>query len=99
MLKTFYRSQNITTGCFFLLMATVILRVQCTDSFADAGSRKSLLWIRDVYPESDFFPSWIPDPNCLHPRSRILTVSIPDPGSASKNLSILTPKKTKTNGF
>jgi hypothetical protein len=30
---------------------------------------------------SDFFPSRIPDPNCLHP------------GSASKNLSILTQKK------
>jgi hypothetical protein len=37
--------------------------------------------IRDVYPGSDFFPS------------RIQTVSIPDPGSESKNLSILTPKK------
>ncbi len=34
-------------------------------------------------PGSDFFPS------------RIRTVSIPDPGSASKNLSILTPKKPK----
>jgi hypothetical protein len=32
-------------------------------------------------PGSDFFPFRIPDPNCLHP------------GSASKNLSILTPKK------
>jgi hypothetical protein len=39
--------------------------------------------IRDVYPGSDFFPS------------RIRTVSIPDPGSSSKNLSILTPKKAK----
>jgi hypothetical protein len=39
--------------------------------------------IRNVYPGSDFFPS------------RILTVSIPDPGSLSKNLSILTPKKAK----
>ncbi len=28
--------------------------------------------IRDVYPGSDFFPSRIPDPNCLHPGSRIL---------------------------
>jgi hypothetical protein len=37
-------------------------------------------------PGSDFFPS------------RIRTVSIPDPGSSSKNLSILTPKKQK-NGF
>ncbi len=34
-------------------------------------------------PGSDFFPS------------RIRTVSIPDPGSSSKNLSILTPKKAK----
>ena len=67
MLKTFYRSQNITTGFFFLLIATVILRVQCTDSFADAGSRKSVLRIRDVYPGSDFFPSRIPDPNFFHP--------------------------------
>jgi hypothetical protein len=32
---------------------------------------------------SDFFPARIPDPNCLYP------------GSASKNLSILTPKKQK----
>ncbi len=31
------------------------------------------MWrIRDVYPGSDFFPSRIPDPNCLHPGSRIL---------------------------
>jgi hypothetical protein len=62
---------EIYIGCFFLLIATVILRVQCTDSFADAGSRKSVLRIRDVYPRSDFFPSRIPDPNCLHPRSRV----------------------------
>jgi hypothetical protein len=34
-------------------------------------------------PGSDFFPS------------RIRTVSIPDPGSSSKNLGILTPKKAK----
>ena len=39
--------------------------------------------------------SRIPDPTFFHPGSRIRTVSIPDPGSASKNLSILTPKKTK----
>jgi hypothetical protein len=39
--------------------------------------------IRDVYPGSDFFPS------------QIRTVSIPDPGFSSKNLSILTPKKQK----
>ena len=39
--------------------------------------------------------SQIPDPTFFHPGSRIRTVSIPDPGSASKNLSILTPKKQK----
>jgi hypothetical protein len=37
----------------------------------------------------------IPDPTFFHPRSRIRPVSVPDPGSASKNLSILTPKKPK----
>jgi hypothetical protein len=31
----------------------------------------------------------------VYPGSRIRTVSIPDPGSSSKNLSILTPKKAK----
>jgi hypothetical protein len=39
--------------------------------------------------------SRIPDPTFFHPGSRIRTVSIPDPGSSSKNLSILTPKKDK----
>jgi hypothetical protein len=40
------------------------------------------LRIRDVHPGSDFFPSQIPDPN----------FSIPDPGSASKNLGVVTKK-------
>jgi hypothetical protein len=39
--------------------------------------------------------SRIPDPTFFHPGSRIRTVSIPDPGSSSKNLCILTPKKAK----
>ncbi len=39
--------------------------------------------------------SRIPDPTFFHLGSRIRTVSIPDPGSSSKNLSILTPKKEK----
>jgi hypothetical protein len=43
----------------------------------------AVLRIRDVYPGSDFFPSRIPDQN----------FSIPDPGSASKNLGILTQEK------
>jgi hypothetical protein len=42
----------------------------------------TVLRIRDVYPDPTFF----------HPGSRIQTVSIPDPGSTSKNLSILTQK-------
>ncbi len=46
--------------------------------------------IRDVYPESQ-----IPDRTVFHPGSWIRPVSIQDPGSASKNLSSLTPKKTK----
>jgi hypothetical protein len=46
------------------------------------------LRIRDVYPGSDFF----------HPGSRIRTVSIPDPGSASNNLGILYIL-TQKNGF
>jgi hypothetical protein len=35
---------------------------------------KPVLRVRDVYPDpgSDFFLSRIPDPNCLHPGSRIL---------------------------
>jgi hypothetical protein len=36
-----------------------------------------------------------PDPTFFHPGSRIRTVSIPDPGSSSKNLSILNPQKAK----
>ncbi len=32
---------------------------------------RPVLRIQDVYPVSDFFPSRIPDPNCLHPGSRI----------------------------
>jgi hypothetical protein len=35
---------------------------------------------------------FIPDPGFFHNGSRIRIFSIPDPGSASKNLSILTPK-------
>jgi hypothetical protein len=44
--------------------------------------------LRDVYPGSR-----ISDPTFFHPGSRIRTVSIPDLGTASKNLSILTQKK------
>ncbi len=37
--------------------------------------------------------SRIPDPNFFHPWIRIRIFPIPDPGSASKNVSILNPKK------
>jgi hypothetical protein len=43
--------------------------------------------------------SRILDPTFFHPGSRIRAVFIPDPGSASKNLSILLQKKPKKNGF
>jgi hypothetical protein len=54
------------------------------------GGMVNIVAIRDVYPGSQ-----IPDPTFFQPGSRIRTVSIPDPASASKNLSILTQK----NGF
>ncbi len=41
--------------------------------------------IRDVYPGSDFFPSQIPDLNCLHPGSQILI----------KEFKYFNPKKAK----
>ncbi len=47
----------------------------------EMGGYRTVLRIRDVYPGSNFFSF------------RIRTVAIPDPGYASKNLSILTPKK------
>ncbi len=49
-----------------------------------------MLRIRDVYPGSRIrlFPSRIPDPNCLHPGSRILI----------KEFMYFNPKKQK-NGF
>ncbi len=46
---------------------------------------KPVLQIRDVYPGYDFFPSRIPDPNCLHPGSQILI----------KEFMYFNPKKNK----
>jgi hypothetical protein len=61
------------------------LRIRIRKSMRIRNTQATLpvLRIRDVYPGSDFFPSRIPDPICLHL------------GSASKNLSILTQKKPK----
>jgi hypothetical protein len=47
-----------------------------------------VLRIRDVYPGSVFFPSRIPDPNCLHPGSRIRI----------KEFKYFNPKKNKKMG-
>jgi|LakMenE18May11ns_1017448.scaffolds.fasta_scaffold6590599_1 hypothetical protein len=49
---------------------------------------KEVLRIRDVYPGSGFFPSRIPDPNCLHPGSLIRI----------KEFKYFNPKKTKKMG-
>jgi hypothetical protein len=65
---------------------------------------ESQYWRKDVVDvllESTIVPVWpvlgigmfITDPTFFHPGSRIRIFSIPDPGSTSKNLSILTPKK------
>ncbi len=72
--------------CFFLVIRTIqhvrpsfSERTTSTPHEQCCGSR---MFIPD--PGSDFFPSRIPDPDP--------NFSIPDPGSASKNLSILTQK-------
>jgi hypothetical protein len=59
-----------------------------------------VLRIRDVYPRSvdPGCLSRIPDPTFSHPRSRIRTFSIPDPGSASKNLSIFLSSRKYDSG-
>jgi hypothetical protein len=54
------------------------------------GSPGPVLRIRDVYPGSRIRLFSIPDPE-----SELSPSRIPDPGSSSKNLSILTPKKAK----
>ncbi len=98
-MKQLVPKQNSYTGSYrysypiILLCYGLGLTVELSGHTADSNSSLtyqlstsiwiSVLRIRDVYPGSRIrlFPS------------RIRTVSIPDPGSASKNLSILTPKK------
>jgi hypothetical protein len=53
-----------------------------------------VLRIRDVYPGSRIRLFSIPDPG-----SELSPSRIPDPRSASKNLSILTPKKKQKKGL
>jgi hypothetical protein len=53
--------------------------------------------IRVLCPEGVQVDSAVLRIRDVYPGSRIRTVSIPDPGSSSKNLSFLTPRKK--NGF
>ncbi len=59
--------------------------VDVDEMSTNLGESLPVLRIRDVYPGSDFCPSWIPDPNCLHPGSRIRI----------KEFKYFNPKKTK----
>jgi hypothetical protein len=52
-------------------------------------------WMFIPDPGYDFFPSRIRTVSIPDPGSELSPSRIPDPGSASKNLSILNPKKTK----
>jgi hypothetical protein len=65
-----------------LLLIIISSTVKFLCVYPNRVGRRKVLRIRYVYPGSDFFPSRIPDPN----------FSIPDPGFAFKNLSILTKK-------
>jgi hypothetical protein len=71
----------ISAISFFREIVSVI-----TSHFLICCEGKLPVWrIRDVYPGSDFFPSRIPDPNCLNPGSRILI----------KEFKYSNPKKAK----
>ena len=54
-------------------------------------------WIRipNTYDQCCGSGMLIPDPTFFHPGSELSHPRSPDPGSSSKNLSILTPKKAK----
>ncbi len=57
--------------------------------------RRSYVDVKSFYKQCCGSGMFIPDPGSNFFPSRIRTVSIPDPGSSSKNLSILTRKKAK----
>ncbi len=77
---------------------------RCGEDLTEANKKvfQVLVFLYYVYTHGQCCGSgmFIPDPGSdfFHPGSRTQTVSIPDPRSASKNLSILTPI-TKKNGF
>ncbi len=60
-----------------------------------AQSRRSGCVSYPIFTQCCGSGMFIPDPGSDFFPSRIRTVSIPDPGSASKDLSILTPEKPK----
>jgi hypothetical protein len=75
-----------------------LVSVQINKYYLEAGRKRRgtdprihipVVRIRDVYPGSDFFPSRIPDPNCLHPGSRILI----------KEFKYFNPRKSKKKWF
>ncbi len=68
---------------WFFIVLLFLIRISSTESYGQCGG--SGMFIPD--PGSDFFPSRIPDPNCLHPGSRILV----------KEFKYSNPKKS--NGF
>ncbi len=68
---------------FLFVQSRILVRLDGPWPFNIQVPIPSVWRIRDVYPGSYFFPSLI------------RTVSIPDSGSSSKNLSILIPKKAK----
>jgi hypothetical protein len=80
----FFCFTNLTSSVY--LFARILQAVSAT--FIQIP-KKSVRRIRDVYPGSGFFPSRIPNPNCLHPGSRILI----------KEFKYFNPKKGKKNGF
>jgi hypothetical protein len=57
----------------------------CVEYFYYIQVLQTVWRIRDVYPGSNFFPSRIPDPNCLHSGSRIL----------DKEFKYFNPKKSQ----
>ncbi len=95
---TFWCSRRSVSICYFLTPLT--LAYCCSTPFPFPVY--PLLFVMEILLFA--FASWIlllhavvlpciPDPTFFHPGSLIRIFSIPDPGSASKNLSILTQKE------
>ncbi len=48
---------------------------ECLVATQDSSLLSAVLWIRDVYPGSEFFSFRIPDPNFFHPGSLLKNLS------------------------